>query len=80
MSYCALYNKMKKWLDEGQPRDWILSTIQNSRDMKTTYTGARDIMTVMNWLQARCSEECAINEGINDFEGGSYFTVQGGNG
>ena len=42
--------KLKLYLDEGRPDQWIIGTITNSREMKTTYTGAQSIIPILKFL------------------------------
>jgi len=74
-SWNALYNKMKAYMAESRPDSWIVATIQNSREMKTTYSGARDIIAMLTFLEGKAGEETAINNGVIDCEGGLFSSI-----
>ena len=74
-SWTALYNKMKKYLADGRPDSWVISTIQNSREMKTTYAGPTNIISILNYLEGKASEEAAIANGDIIVEGGIFSSV-----
>ena len=70
-----LYNKMKQWMVERKSSDFIIQSLQNQREMKSTYSGTYDLITLMSWLAMKASEETALSEGVIECEGSILSSV-----
>jgi len=75
--WVELYSKMKNWMSERKPNEWIIQTLQNQREMKSSYTGAYELISLLRFLESKASEEMAVSDGTIDCEGGLFSsTVQ----
>jgi len=78
--WIQLYADIKKYLAQGKEKPWIISTIENSREMKTTYHPPMGLIATINFIAGKAAEERAIANGDISAEGGLYFSVAGGEG
>lgn len=78
--WVELYDNVKQYLAEAKQDAWIISSIENSREMKTTYTGPRELIAMIKFISFKASEERAISSGDICQEGGLFFSVAGGDG
>lgn len=78
--WVELYANVKQYLSEAKEQAWIISTIENSREMKTTYAGPRELIAMINFISFKASEEMAISSGDIGQEGGLFFSTAGGDG
>lgn len=64
-SWTSLYNK---WLDALENRDinsFFLSSTENSREMRTTYSTMNNVEQFTSWLKAKSDQE---QTGVDDGE------------
>lgn len=80
MSWTSIYNRMKVYLDEGRPDQWIVGTITNGREMKTTYQGAQSIIPMLKFLEMKAGEEQSLSSGDIIAEGEIFNSIAGGEG
>lgn len=75
--WIELYNKVKTWMLEKKPEQWIISKVQNSREMENSYVDLRSLTHLLNFLEKKASEELAIQEGTIDYEGELFVSIGG---
>jgi hypothetical protein len=56
--------------------NYFKSSVENSREMRTSYTLLGNIQSFIEWLESKASEEEAIANGTS--QGGSFFMAVGG--
>ena len=49
--YCDILDGVKTQIAGGTGENFIISTIENSREMKTTYHGPRELISILSWLE-----------------------------
>ena len=72
-----LYNNVKVWMLSRKPEEWIVSTIENSRQMKNSFHEPRAFKDWILFLEQKASEETAIAEGDILYEGGLFSSIGG---
>lgn len=68
MAWVSWQHEYLRWLDAIANRNidaFFISSNENSREMRTTYSNARNLQEFTAWLKAKADEEAA---GISDGE------------
>jgi len=73
--WTELYEKTKLWMSERRPQEFIIQTLSNQREMKTTYSGTYDLVTMLKFLEGKAAEEQAISNGEILCEGGLFSSI-----
>ena len=79
-TYCGILEGVKTQIEDGLSESLIISTIENSREMKTTYHGPREIISLLNWLEMMCSSEQAKSAGVTSFRDAIFRSTAGSEG
>ncbi len=75
ISWAALYAKAKDALASGQITRFMMQTIENRREMRSTMGSSRDTAFFLEWLSQRATEEL-----LGGQDGDTYFEPMGGEG
>lgn len=78
-SWAAEYQKAKDALANKNWSDYFLSSVENSQQMRTTYTKLNNITSFIEWLRLMAEQEAMQTaEGISGTAGAISFIVGGG--
>lgn len=75
VSWAVEYQRAKDALANKSWDAYFLSSVENSQQMRTTYTILGNITDYVEWLHSKAIEESAISSGA--VEGGLTFLVGG---
>jgi hypothetical protein len=75
VSWAVEYQRAKDALANRSWDAYFLSSIENSQQMRTTYTILGNVQDFMEWLHSKAIEESAVSQGAT--EGGLTMCIGG---
>lgn len=79
VSWAVEYQRAKDALANKNWQDYFLSSVENSQQMRSTYTQLGNITSFIEWLRLMADQEAAQTDlGISGTAGGMQFIIGGG--